>query len=70
MVVAVVAAGGYAAGEDVAGEYGGIAGAPGGSSCRRAATEAVARNTGCSGEAIGRCRRGVRRRRQEPEADV
>ena len=70
MVVAVVAAGGYAAEEGVAGEYGGIAEAHGGSSCRRAATKAVARNTGCSEEAIGRSRRGGRRHRQEPEADV
>lgn len=70
MVVAVVAAGGYAAEEDVAGEYGGTAEAHGGSSCRRAASEAVARNTGCSGEAIGRFGRGCRRRcRQEAEGD-
>lgn len=71
MVVAVVvAAGGYAAEGDVAGECGGIAEAHDGSSSRRAATEGVAKNTGCSGEAIGRFGRGGRRRRQEPEAGV
>ena len=70
MVEVGVVAGGYAAEGGVADESGGNAEAHGGSSCHRAATEAVARNTGCSGEVIGRSRRGVRRRRQEPEAGV
>ena len=49
MVVVGVAAGGYAAEGGVADESGGNAEAHGGSSCHRAATEAVARNTDCSG---------------------
>ena len=65
-----VAAGGYAAEGDVADEHGGSAGALSESSGRKAAIEAGARNTGCSGEAIERLDRGLGRRHQEVEAGV
>lgn len=66
---AVVVAGyGYTAEGDVADEHGGSAEVPGEPSCRKTATGAVARNTGCSEEAIGGFGRVLDRRRQEPEA--
>lgn len=66
---AVVVAGyGYTAEGGVADEHGGSAEVPGESNCHETAAGAVARNTGCSEEAIGRFDRVLRRRRQEPEA--
>lgn len=66
---AVVVAGyGCTAEGGVGDEHGGTAGVPGESGCRKTAAGAVARNTGCSEEAIEGFGRLLGRRRQEPEA--